>query len=117
MPPPSLTIPARPARPFVREPAPAGPSPAGAGMPPAAVALRPGATAYTVQVEALYPLHRRLGEVTQAAGIPTWRVLEDNRRFLRGGDVTFEVTATPSQISTFESLWSQMREGLWGSMV
>ncbi|MDJ0974512.1 MAG: hypothetical protein QNJ98_08650 [Planctomycetota bacterium] len=101
----------------MRTPAPAGPSPAGAAATSAADSLTPGATAYTVEVEAGFPLKRRLGEVAHASGIPSWRVIEDNRRFLRGGDVTFEVVATLDQIHTFESLWSQMREGIWGSTV
>lgn len=117
MPPPSLTNPARPARSLVREPAPAGPSPAGARAPSDPTQERPGATAYTVAVEAFFPLKRRLGEVMRAAGIPQWQVIEDNRRFLRGGEATFEVTATPDELNTFECLWTQMREGIWGSMV
>lgn len=78
---------------------------------------RTGATVYTVDVPAGYPFPRRLTELARAAGIAQWRVLNDGRRFWRGGPVTFELIATPRQLRSFAAFWAQMRRGIWGSMI
>ena len=64
----------------------------------------------------MQPFRRRLAEVARGAGIRRYRIITDERRWLRGGWVTFEVTGTARETRTFESLWQDMRDGIWGSI-
>ncbi len=65
---------------------------------------------FYVYVEKSFRIEEHIDAAARHASVPRWRVTSDERRFLKPGDVAFELTATRSQIESFETEWVRRLE-------
>lgn len=61
---------------------------------------------FQVHEERRFPVELIARETARTAPVRRWRVVSDERRWLKSGSVELELTGTPGQIRDFRRRWA-----------